>query len=73
MVGMEMGVDEDRFKDEALETPLRPLGEGEGLDLGVKKVLGVDDLNRPRTSRTLGSCFSGESSDKKVSDMMSIC
>ena len=26
MVGMEMGVDEDRFKDEALETPLRPLG-----------------------------------------------
>ena len=70
-----MGVDEDRFKDEALETPLRPLGEGEGegLDLGVKKVLGVDDLNRPRTSRTLRSCFSGESSDKKVSDMMSIC
>ena len=38
MVGMEMGVDRDRFKDEALETPLRPLGEGEGLDLGVKKV-----------------------------------
>ena len=71
MSGIVSGVDDDLFSEVGLMKPLRPRGEGDGLDLGVKNERGVDERCRPRGSCTGRSGLSGESSDKKVSDMTS--
>ena len=71
-MGSVTGVDVDLFKGMFRETPLTLLrtlpleADGEGLDLGVAKALGVEE--RSRTRGSLG----GESSDNsRVSDMAS--
>jgi len=86
ILGTAKGNDDDLLNEEVLELTRRSLVEGEGLDLGVTKFLGVfeedlDAISRPRTPSFFSREFflSGEPSEKDklasdlTSELLSMC